>query len=107
MNNIDANTTETLAYLFTICMFFIPPLIVLVCLKMIDPRMECIRCKAFYIGWMPMNLISCGYFAYTTGSFANFIAILVCCQIMQLFLVMFMRYIFIEIFGDVAFENRN
>ena len=105
MNNIDANTTEMLAYLFTIVMFFIPPLVLLVFFKMCIPEMECKSCFAFYIGWIPMNLLSCGYFGYSTSSFGNFLVILICCQIMQLFFVIFMRHIFIEIFGEQSFQN--
>jgi hypothetical protein len=105
MSNITANSTETLAFLVTIVMFFIPPLVLLVFFRIVSPKMEYIRCVSFYVGWIPMNLISCGYFGYSTGSFMNFFAILVGCQIMQLFFVIFMRHIFFEIFGEQAFRE--
>ena len=105
MSNITANSAESLAYLVAIVMFFLPPLVLLIIFRVIAPKMEFIRCKAFYIGWIPMNLITCGYFGYSTNSVCNFLAILVCCQIMQLFSVIMMRHIFIEIFGEQSFKE--
>jgi hypothetical protein len=98
-----ATSLENNAWLFTMIMLFLPPLIIFIFLKMIYPLMAWKRSIAFYIGWIPGNLVSCWYLHYSVG-FLNAFMLWAFTQIVQFFFIMILAQWFIQIFGENNFE---
>jgi hypothetical protein len=92
-----------MGWLIAILMFFVPPLIVL---QFLDRTEEFCRSVAFYIGWIPGNIVACGYLGYTTGSFINFISLLIFCQVIQVLFIYYMASLLVRMFGEQAFRPR-
>jgi hypothetical protein len=90
---METTDMEFYGWLTAILMLFIPPVIVYVILSTKD--IEWKRSTAFYIGWIPGNVISCWYLHYAIGMFDAFM-LLCFTQIIQLVFVFIMGRLFAD-----------
>jgi hypothetical protein len=100
--SIEATDLEYNGWLTAMLMLFIFPMIVFLILKANNSEMEWKRSIAFYIGWIPANIVSCWYLHYSIGIGDAFM-IFVFCQIVQVFFIYTLANFFIRMFGERAF----
>jgi hypothetical protein len=86
MKNIEATDLEFYGWLCAILGMCIPPVIIFIMLNVIAPAMKNKWAVAFYLGWIPGNLISCWYLSYSVGG-ADAFMLFFFTQIIQLVFV--------------------
>jgi len=96
------NDTELFAWMFAFLLNLILPLILFLTFKAVHPKMEWKRAMAFYVGWIPGNVIACWYLHYSIG-FLNAFMMLFLCQVFQGIAIAVMGRVLIKMFGFKAF----
>jgi hypothetical protein len=99
----DTTQMEALAWLCVFLNAFLLPFIIFLVIDHVKPHMNGKRSLAFYLGWIPGNLVSCFYLGLSCGFF-DALMILVVCQVMQLLFVIAMNRAFVKMFGENAFR---
>jgi hypothetical protein len=103
MKNVDATEIEFYGWFVAIVTIFVIPVILFVILKVIAKDMPYKRTTAFYLGWIPGNLVSCWYLHYAIGWFDG-IMILFFCQAIQLVFVLMMAQVIGKVLGKDYFD---
>ena len=98
MKNIDATDLEFYGWLCAILGMCIPPVIIFVMLNVVSPSMKSKWPIAFYLGWIPGNLISCWYLSYSVGGVDAFM-LFIFTQIIQFIFVLIAEKMFGKWFG--------
>lgn len=88
-----------LAHILVLSLIFVIPCIVLILIQTFLPNLKNKRSTAFYIGWIPLNLISCIYFGYSVNVLDGII-LFVFCQCLQLFVVLVLSKILYNLLGE-------
>jgi hypothetical protein len=93
---IETTQFEMWSWTFTILMFFIPPILIYLFIKIVLPCYEFKKTLSFYLGWIPGNIVACGYLAHVTGSILDFVVLFISCQVFQFFFVIVLAKLFMN-----------
>lgn len=101
---MNATNAEVMGWMTAILMLFIPPVLIFLFLKFVEPTMKYKRSISFFVGWIPGNLVALGYLCWTIKSPIDFFFLLFFCEVVQAVFIFIMHRLFVGTCGENAFD---
>ena len=82
---------EALGWLTAMLVLFVLPMIFVVLFEVFEPEVKDRISNSFFYAWFVGNIISIGYWTYTTGKWIDAFFLLICASVLQYVVIVMWR----------------